>query len=209
MNIKLAKHDFKFDKRASVYDEEFEGKLSEKAYKLITDSIEINPKDKILDIGCGTGTILKRVSNLCEMQGFGIDAEGKMIEQAKRKCPQMDIQEGDCSKMEFENETFDCVIACMAFHHFQNQAGVASEVSRVLRTGGKIYIVDPGFPLIVRRIINYILSKHGIVGKFNGINEIKQIFAPYDLYLRQERKSSVFQLLVLEKRNEMSVSSNQ
>lgn len=51
------KRDFKFTERASVYDEQFEGKFSEKIYRLVTETITLSANDKILDIGCGTGTI--------------------------------------------------------------------------------------------------------------------------------------------------------
>lgn len=52
MNMKKAKsekRDFKFDKRASAYDTHIEGRLSEKAYRLITDTIKLKPEDKVLD----------------------------------------------------------------------------------------------------------------------------------------------------------------
>ncbi len=60
MNMRKAKsnmRDFKFDKRASVYDTHIEGRLSEKAYCLITDNIKLNLEDNVLDVGCGTGKI--------------------------------------------------------------------------------------------------------------------------------------------------------
>lgn len=170
-SVKSAKKDFKFDKRASVYDTHIEGRLSEKAYRLITDSIKINPDDKVLDIGCGTGTILKRLNDLCRIQGFGIDIEEKMIEQAKSKLPQMDIQKCDCSNTPFENEMFDHVIACMTFHHFYDQMAFAKEMSRILKKDEKLYLVDPKLPGLFRKIINTILIHHNIAGKFNTNQE--------------------------------------
>lgn len=61
--------DIKFDKRASKYDDEFEGKLSEKFYRLVTDNVDLSPEYKILDVGCGTGTILHRLSEKCPIEG--------------------------------------------------------------------------------------------------------------------------------------------
>lgn len=193
------KKNFKFDKRASVYDTHIEGRLSEKAYHLITDNIKIDPDDKVLDVGCGTGTILKRLNDLCRIQGFGIDIEEEMIKQAKSKLPQMNIQKCDCGNTPFENEMFDHVIACMTFHHFHDQMAFAKEMSRILKKGGRLYLVDPKLPGLFRKIVNSILIIHNIAGKFNTNQEISSIFNPYGLVIEQEKESGIFQLIVLKK----------
>lgn len=195
---KSDKKDFKFDKRASVYDTHIEGRLSEKAYHLITDNIKTDPDDKVLDVGCGTGTILKRLNDLCHIQGFGIDIEEKMIKQAKSKLPQMNIQKCDCSNTPFENEMFDHVIACMTFHHFHDQRAFAKEMSRVLKKGGELYLVDPKLPGLFRKIVNTILLTHNIAGKFNTNQEISSIFNPYGLVIEQEQQNGIFQLIILK-----------
>ena len=195
----LRKRDIKFNKRASVYDVQFEGRLSKKAYLLITKTIELSPGDKILDVGCGTGTILKKLNDKCSIEGFGIDIEEKMIEQAKIKCPKMKIQRCDCSNTPFENEAFDSVVACMTFHHFYDQLAFAKEVSRILRKGGKLYIADPKFPALLRKIINLILLRHNLAGKLNTNQEITQIFSPYGLVKKEKKSEGLFQLIIFEK----------
>lgn len=97
------------------------------------ESVELKHGDKVLDMGCETGTILYRLHNLDNIEGYGIDIEEKMIEQAKKKCPQMNIQHGDCSKTPFEGEMFDSLIACMTFHHFYDQEAFAAEASRIIK----------------------------------------------------------------------------
>ena len=77
------KKDFGFDKRADKYDDGFEGALSEKFYKLVTDNIGSVEGLDVLDAGCGTGTILYRLSQKYSFNGYGIDAEEKMLEQAR------------------------------------------------------------------------------------------------------------------------------
>lgn len=49
MMVKTARKDVKFDKRAAKYDDEFEGKISQKVYQLVMESVELNSGDKILD----------------------------------------------------------------------------------------------------------------------------------------------------------------
>lgn len=117
------KKDFKFDKRAESYDEGFEGRSSRKFYDLITGSVEITDGMNVLDIGCGTGTILYRLAQENSINGFGIDVEEKMLEQAKKKCPGMDFRLCSCDDTPFEGGTFDVIIACMAYHHFPDKEG--------------------------------------------------------------------------------------
>lgn len=122
-----------------------------------------------------------------------------MLEQAKAKLPQMDIQKCDCSNTPFESELFDSVIACMAFHHFYDQTAFAKEMSRVLKKGGMLYIVNPKLPSLLRKIVNTILYNHNIAGKFNTNQKVSSIFNPYGLVIWKEKQSSIFQLKILKK----------
>lgn len=101
--------------------------------------------------------------------------------------------------MEQEPSTFDSVTACMAFHHFHDQTAFAKEVSRILKAGDKFYLADPSLPSIPRKVINTVINVHNLVGKFNTIQEIEQIFKPYGLIKKEVSKDGLFQLIVLEK----------
>lgn len=78
--------DFKFDKRAIKYDNGFEGRLSQKFYRLIYQNIELKPSYNVLDVGCGTGTLLKTLSEIEDINGHGIDIEPNMLKIDKTKC---------------------------------------------------------------------------------------------------------------------------
>ncbi len=121
------KKEFKFDKRADKYDDEFEGKLSEKFYNLVIENVKLADGFHVLDAGCGTGTILKHLSDQYDICGFGIDVEEKMLEEAKVKCPDMDICLCSCDCTPFEDASFDVIIACMAYHHFPDKSNFAKE----------------------------------------------------------------------------------
>lgn len=196
MMVKTARKDVKFDKRAAKYDDGFEGKISQKVYQLVIESVELNSGDKILDMGCGTGTILYRLNSLYNIEGYGIDIEEKMIEQAKIKCPQMNMQHGDCSKTPFEGEMFDGLIACLTFHHFNDQKAFTREASRILKTGSKLYLADPCFPDFIQKLINAIIHRTNLIGRFCTEQEIIQIFKPYGLEIKEKKKNSFFQLLI-------------
>lgn len=83
-----------FDKYAENYDEGFMGKGSARFYIDLIKELEINDEDKILDVGCGTGTVLNYVSKNKKIKGFGIDVSKAMIDMAKEKntgCMQLHL----------------------------------------------------------------------------------------------------------------------
>ena len=47
----------------------------------------MKPGDAVLDVGCGTGTVLNLISSAVEIKGFGVDVSQKMLEIAKEKNP--------------------------------------------------------------------------------------------------------------------------
>ena len=175
--------DFKFDKRAASYDEGFEGRLSKRFYNLLLNRIELKQGDTVLDVGCGTGSVLKKLAELTNIIGYGIDIEEKMIIEAMSKCPDMSISISSCTQTPFENCTFDIATTCMAYHHFNDKKGFAKEVSRILKTGGYLYITDPRFPLIIRKPLNLALRIHKIAGHFSTPKEIESIFNKYGFTL--------------------------
>jgi ubiquinone/menaquinone biosynthesis C-methylase UbiE len=171
--------DVSFAKLATSYDKGIAGKASNRFYNLLMREFELVPAGNVLDVGCGTGEILHRLSKLTELSGYGIDVEENMISVAKNKCPQMHFSVAPCDRLPFDDQTFDAVIACMAYHHFDNKDGFAKEAYRVLKPGGVLYISDPRFPWFIRKTMNGILRLIRIVGEFFTPQEIEARFAEY------------------------------
>jgi len=168
--------DLSFGKRASKYDG-FEGKMSHRFYRLLLEQVKLFPNVKVLDVGCGTGTILYKMNETCTIDGYGIDMAENMIAEAKRKCPDMNIQTAKCEDTPFEKQFFDVITACMAYHHFSDRAGFAREAARILKPGGCLYIADPRFPFIIRKTMNGIFRLFNVAGCFNTPQELYDQFS--------------------------------
>jgi ubiquinone/menaquinone biosynthesis C-methylase UbiE len=175
-NMGNNQRDMNFDKSAARYDDAF-GSASRKFYRLLLEQVKLEQGAVVLDVGCGTGAILRSMADAYNINGFGIDMSENMIEQAKRKCPEMDIQVSRCEETPFANNSFDVITVCMAYHHFSDKIGFIKEAARIIKPGGCLYIADPRFPFIVRRIMNGFFKLIRVAGAFFTPEEIHRDFA--------------------------------
>ena len=193
------KKDFKFDKKAEKYDDSYEGKLSEKFYTLVNENVQLTDGMAVLEMGCGTGTILHRLSQRCSISGHGIDVEEKMLEQARKKCPDMKILNCSCDNTPFEDGKFDVIVACMAYHHFPDKDGFSKECARLLKKGGRLYIADPKLPLPIRKVLNTALDIHKINGRIYTADEMNANFSEYGFKRAFDKSDAYAQIICFER----------
>lgn len=110
----------------------------------------IQPGDKVLDVGCGTGTLALEVARRTGRAGHvtGIDPSTEQIARARSKAARhnvpIDFQIGVIEHLPFPDQTFDVVLSTLMMHHLpaslkrQGLAGIA----RVLKPGGRLIIAD-------------------------------------------------------------------
>ncbi len=129
-----------FDMLAPQWDEKLEREDIEKLKRLI-DEIDIK-NGNILDCGCGTGILYPFLLEKVGSKGkiFGMDISFKMLKKAKIKNHKFLIQ-GDAESIPFLSSSFDTIIFLNAFPHFQNKKIVLKESFRVLKEGGKLFIL--------------------------------------------------------------------
>lgn len=94
-----------------------------------------NPK--ILDIGCGTGFILKVCSEFSNIL-YGVDISLKMLKKAKDYGAT--LVKSSAASLPFQDNVFDLVTLNSTLHHLQDIEPVLREAYRVLSPGGCIYI---------------------------------------------------------------------
>jgi ubiquinone/menaquinone biosynthesis C-methylase UbiE len=100
----------------------------------------------ILDLGAGDGTCLTYFSQYFpESKLKGIDVSELSIEEAAaKKIPNTEVLAYDGTKIPFSDNQFDLILVATVMHHirFELHDGLMKEALRVLKPGGKIFIVE-------------------------------------------------------------------
>ncbi|GEM_PF-6642344 len=96
----------------------------------------------ILDAGCGTGKIAKRLADF-GFRVYGVDFSKEIISLAKQYAPQVNFQTSSLYKLPFSSNMFDIVICLGVFQTVGNMSQALGEVSRVLKPGGTMIVRAP------------------------------------------------------------------
>jgi ubiquinone/menaquinone biosynthesis C-methylase UbiE len=114
----------------------------------------------ILDIGCGTGRLLRAAAQRFPKARLeGVDAAAGMVQEAKALRPPgttIHFQQARAEALPFPDGEFDLVFSTLTFHHWSDQDGGTSEVSRVLAPGGRWLFADflpTGLMVLVARAL--------------------------------------------------------
>ena len=104
----------------------------------------INTDEKVLEAGFGEGYGAKMLSETCK-EIVGIDVEKKVVEYAANKygTNKCSFRLYDGNIIPFDDETFDVVISFQVIEHIHDDAGFISQLHRVLKKGGKLYLSTP------------------------------------------------------------------
>jgi ubiquinone/menaquinone biosynthesis C-methylase UbiE len=102
---------------------------------------------KILDVGCGTGLFASKLrSCLPRVDVCGVDLVSEMLRKGRSRWRRHGAHvfpvQGDSERLPFATGTFDIVTCANSFHHYPRQDRAVTEMRRVLRTGGRLMIID-------------------------------------------------------------------
>lgn len=108
--------------------------------------------DAILDVGCGTGRLLREAHRRWpDAQVIGVDLSPGMIEQARQLAKYATLFVASAEDLPLPPSSIDLAVSTMSFHHWTDQVGGIQEVVRVLRPGGRLFLADPAAPAWMRR----------------------------------------------------------
>jgi SAM-dependent methyltransferase len=144
----------RFSALTGLYDPAIRITTRERRFKeLLLEQAALAPGQRVLDLGCGTGTLAIQVKQAqAGAEVVGLDADPEMLEQARAKAEQagaeLELTEGFSTELPYEDASFDRVLSTLFFHHLDPgpKRETAREIARVLRPGGELHVADWGPP---------------------------------------------------------------
>ena len=121
--------------------------------KIILNSLELDGKEKVLEIGCGRGFYLKTLKKLWpNLKITGVDLNKKYLTEAKKNLAGLKIKlvKGDAQNLPFVDNSFSRIIASEILEHVSNDSKALTEIYRVLKPTGIAIITVPNadYPLL-------------------------------------------------------------
>ena len=131
-----------YDAVAEVYEDEVEQAIHQsdsnqkRMDEIIKGLSEKTQNDLFLDLGCGTGNVLKFGSRHFK-RAIGVDISFNMLKVARQN--NLEVIQADTLSLPFKPSIFDIVSIFSVLHHLYNYQQVFTQISRVLKKGGFLY----------------------------------------------------------------------
>jgi ubiquinone/menaquinone biosynthesis C-methylase UbiE len=112
------------------------------AFPYFVDLANVKEDESVLDIGCGTGFLLKAAADRAA-KTYGLDISEEALKLAGRSAPDADLRIGNAEALPYEDGFFDHVFCLGAMEHFLDMAKGLEEMIRVTRPKGQLCVVVP------------------------------------------------------------------
>jgi ubiquinone/menaquinone biosynthesis C-methylase UbiE len=126
-----------FGRLASNYDQL--RPLDVRLVAAIVDAAELTPGARVLDVGCGTGSLVEELDRR-GLRAAGVDQSAEMLQVARRKNPRAVVKQAAAERLPFKDGWFDRVLFVLSAHLVDRPRAFA-EARRVLSAKGKAAIV--------------------------------------------------------------------
>jgi len=147
LSVTVVENDFVesvYEKLATVYDLTF-GPALHPGRLVALEGMGIQPGDRILEVGVGTGINVPLYPRNCHVTG--IDFSASMLEKARERVERKGLTnvrllEMDAANLSFPDNSFDIVYAPYVISVVCDPLRVVREMKRVCRPGGKLIVLN-------------------------------------------------------------------
>jgi ubiquinone/menaquinone biosynthesis C-methylase UbiE len=119
------------------------------ARTMLVEQAAIHPGQRVLDIGCGTGSLLVLIKRKYpDIDAVGLDPDRRALARARRKAQRAAVtfrlDQGFADELPYSDGAFDRVFSSFMFHHLEDaeKGTTLREVCRVLKAGARFHLMD-------------------------------------------------------------------
>ncbi|MEF8776552.1 MAG: class I SAM-dependent methyltransferase [Haloarculaceae archaeon] len=120
-----------FDSEAGDSERSFVGAYG----RDLVDLLDPAPEERVLDFGCGTGTLTAAIAHR-GASVVGVDADGGLVERARENHPDLQFHHVDATDFSLA-ESADAVLSNSVLHWINDQDGIVDQIAEALRPGGR------------------------------------------------------------------------
>ncbi|MCL2383694.1 MAG: class I SAM-dependent methyltransferase [Oscillospiraceae bacterium] len=183
------------------------GPTRREVFKIISSLMEKNNNIKVLEIGCGTGQLIREVSTKYkDISYFGIDVAENMIEIARKDNYGKNITFEAISIERYKTkEMFDLIICTHAFPYFPDKEQMMKKISGLCNKGGRVIIANASNNSLKDKIITFLLKATTSKAEYLSVEDMKKLFDVALLecmsikIIREKRYMPTIALFCLEK----------
>lgn len=153
--------------------------------------------EKYLDVGCGTGLILRHLP----AGAVGVDLNPRHLERAKKYVPQARVIVGDAEKLDVPENSFSTVVCTEVLEHLVHPEAALAGMKRALAPGGRVIGSTPRHALLWR--FRFLSSTHYHNEPFHNeftVQELRTLFADWNIKSLTTGVFGAILFFVLEKK---------
>ncbi|MGH6880400.1 class I SAM-dependent methyltransferase [Hypericibacter sp.] len=132
------------------------GRWSRRLAEAFLDHVSLEPDEKMLDVGCGTGSLTTALAERLEPRSVtGIDIAFPFVQfAAQQRSDRLRFLVGDACALPFAEASFDRTLSLLALNFVSKPALALAEIHRVTRPGGRVGVAVWDFAggLVYQRI---------------------------------------------------------
>lgn len=125
----------------------------------------LHHSSRILDLGCGTGIMLRRLMREPAWHAYGVDISEEGLREAGSEGARVAL--ADSARLPFRAGTFDAIVLFDVVEHVPSPAETLQEIRRVARTGALLMVTTPNAGSPVRPLLG---------GRWHGLLDATHLY---------------------------------
>lgn len=119
--------------------ERYMGLWSRPLAETFADAVGVQPGDRALDVGCGTGALTSELARRLGADAVAaVDPSGPSVAACAAAVPEADVRIGGAETLPFADSSFDAALCQLVVNFMTDPAAGVSEMRRVTRHGGTV-----------------------------------------------------------------------